>query len=158
MPPTTSNHQTASSHSSQDDVLLPQMTVWETLQLAAALVPPPLHSSTGSKGKGKGQMGHGEEGEGTSAATAKTNSGVLDLTSKQGAEARCESVLVAMGLARQRHTLVGGTLPGGLLLRGISGGWTHLGAFMQGPFWGRHASAACCALHALRRMVGGECP
>ncbi|KAG2454581.1 hypothetical protein HYH02_000423 [Chlamydomonas schloesseri] len=35
---------------------------------------------------------------------------------------RCREVLGAMGLARQADTLVGGVLPGGLLLRGLSGG------------------------------------
>jgi ABC-type multidrug transport system ATPase subunit len=35
---------------------------------------------------------------------------------------RVEEVLAAMGLAHSHHTLVGGTLPGGLMLRGLSGG------------------------------------
>jgi len=36
--------------------------------------------------------------------------------------ARARAVLQLMGLVAQRHTLVGGMLPGGLMLRGLSGG------------------------------------
>ncbi|EFJ44829.1 hypothetical protein VOLCADRAFT_47392, partial [Volvox carteri f. nagariensis] len=39
-----------------------------------------------------------------------------------GSRKRCTEVLAAMGLGRQGSTLVGGTLPGGLVLRGLSGG------------------------------------
>ena len=42
-------------------------------------------------------------------------------TSKRRQE-RVEEVLAAMGLSQSYHTLVGGTLPGGLMLRGLSGG------------------------------------
>ncbi|GIL43410.1 hypothetical protein Vafri_1186 [Volvox africanus] len=43
-------------------------------------------------------------------------------TSPAGRRKRCTEVLAAMGLGRQSGTLVGGTLPGGLVLRGLSGG------------------------------------
>ncbi|GLC35968.1 hypothetical protein PLESTB_000524500 [Pleodorina starrii] len=43
-------------------------------------------------------------------------------TSPTGRRKRCTEVLAAMGLGRQGSTLVGGTLPGGLVLRGLSGG------------------------------------
>jgi ATP-binding cassette subfamily G (WHITE) protein 2 len=36
--------------------------------------------------------------------------------------ARVQEVLAALGLSHTAHTLVGGQLPGGLLLRGLSGG------------------------------------
>ncbi|KAF8072475.1 abcG12 [Scenedesmus sp. PABB004] len=43
-------------------------------------------------------------------------------TSKHLRRARIARVLRMMGLERQQHTLVGGTLPGGIMLRGMSGG------------------------------------
>ncbi|KAI8470965.1 MAG: hypothetical protein J3K34DRAFT_520870 [Monoraphidium minutum] len=41
---------------------------------------------------------------------------------RAGRQARLEEVLGAMGLGTHHKTLVGGTLPGGLMLRGLSGG------------------------------------
>ena len=43
-------------------------------------------------------------------------------TSKRGRQERVDEVLEAMGLSHSHSTLVGGTLPGGLMLRGLSGG------------------------------------
>jgi ABC-type multidrug transport system ATPase subunit len=42
--------------------------------------------------------------------------------SKADRKARVLDVLAAMGLKHKHKTMVGGTLPGGLLLRGLSGG------------------------------------
>ncbi|KXZ56416.1 hypothetical protein GPECTOR_1g370 [Gonium pectorale] len=43
-------------------------------------------------------------------------------SSRKGRRSRCAEVLEAMGLGRQANTLVGGALPGGLSIRGLSGG------------------------------------
>jgi len=70
------------------------------------------------------------------------------------AAARIDEVLVAMGIHHARDRLVGGVLPGGLLLRGLSGGerkrlWVAVGilatpsvVFLDGGWWGLCRPAA----------------
>lgn len=60
----------------------------------------------------------------TTAETMRFYSAIIlpEAIGKAGRAARVEEVLSAMGLGSHHKTLVGGTLPGGLMLRGLSGG------------------------------------
>ncbi|KAI8474989.1 MAG: hypothetical protein J3K34DRAFT_489493 [Monoraphidium minutum] len=81
--------------------------------------------------------------------------------------ARAGVVLRLMGLTAQRHTLVGGTLPGGLMLRGLSGGERRRLAiacgvvagpslvFLDEPTSGLDSFAALSVSRFLRRMADG---
>lgn len=81
------------------------------------------------------------------------------------ASARADEVLAAMGMHRARDRLVGGVLPGGLLLRGLSGGerkrlWVAVGilatpsvVFLDEPTTGLDSSAAVAVVGLLRRTA-----
>ena len=90
----------------QDDLFVPTMTALETLTFHANLRIP--RAASGKKGM-------------EAAASATSASGVPALT-KEGMDDRMRSVLETMGLWRARHTQVGGTLAGGVSVRGLSGG------------------------------------
>jgi len=80
----------------QDDLFVPTMTALETLTFHANLRIP--------------RKSGGKEGSDVAALT------------KDEMHARMQSVLETMGLWRARHTQVGGTLAGGVSVRGLSGG------------------------------------
>ncbi|GBF91578.1 hypothetical protein Rsub_04318 [Raphidocelis subcapitata] len=86
-------------------------------------------------------------------------------TSPAAAAARMDEVLAAMGMGHARDRLVGGVLPGGLLLRGLSGGerkrlWVAVGilatpsvVFLDEPTTGLDSAAAVAVVNLLHRTV-----
>jgi ABC-type multidrug transport system ATPase subunit len=85
--------------------------------------------------------------------------------SKADRRARVVEVLAAMGLKHKQRTMVGGTLPGGLMLRGLSGGERKrlsiaagiLAApsivFLDEPTSGLDSFAALTVMGYLKRMA-----
>lgn len=103
-----------SAYVPQDDHFMPVLTAGEVLAFHAALV---LRSRPGRRGTAGAAAGGAAAGGGGGAAAAARPQSLGQLRRQ-----RCKEVLAAMGLAGQTNTLVGGVLPGGLQLRGLSGG------------------------------------
>ena len=91
----------------QDDLFVPTMTALETLTFHANLRIPRASGAAAAATK--------------NAASAGSASASAALT-KDEMDGRMQSVLETMGLWRARHTQVGGTLAGGVSVRGLSGG------------------------------------
>jgi ATP-binding cassette subfamily G (WHITE) protein 2 len=87
----------------QEDAFPPTLSASEVVRFYEALLPRGVRGSTGGAGDGESEGGEGDEGE-------------------EGGGGRAARVLRVMGLGAARDTLVGGMLPGGLTLRGLSGG------------------------------------
>lgn len=88
-----------------------------------------------------------------------------NIWSKSDRKQRVVEVLTAMGLKHRQKTMVGGTLPGGLLLRGLSGGErkrlsiaagilaTPSIIFLDEPTSGLDSFAALSVMGYLKRMA-----
>ncbi|KAI8475784.1 MAG: hypothetical protein J3K34DRAFT_517194 [Monoraphidium minutum] len=86
-------------------------------------------------------------------------------TAPAAAAARIDEVLADMGMLHARDRLVGGVLPGGLLLRGLSGGerkrlWVAVGIiatpsvlFLDEPTTGLDSCAAFAVVNLMRRTA-----